>query len=428
MVGADLRQGTELLMGWWLRNSRPKLTLGTFPPHLPFNKLQLSAKEQALHAMVVGATGAGKSKWLQSVFLGHLKNSLSHISKEGEFSQHGVTLLDPHNDLSLDILRTLVASGFYKRPDAFERLVYIDFARDHYVPLNILQCDGDQHEWTEKLLEGMSRVWPDVEEGSTFIQYFQAGAVVLMKNNLPISFMYRLFTDDDFLKQCLNRVEDDEIVIYTMKKYLSLGNREREFEAGSTARRAFQLSYQTPTKLTFGQLENKLPFRQYMDEGRFMIFNLAGLSERSRRIIGALLMVLMEQAAMSRFSQLDKTKRLQHTAICDEWPTFGATEKTLQDVLSQGRKYGYNLYLACQSVGQIDAKRLSYAFDNCRLKVFFELGANSSGASAVQIGAFDPYAIKEPEAAESEDLRSPTEHRQYMPLSDQVRLWQNELE
>lgn len=195
-----------------------------------------------------------------------------------------------------------------------------------------------------------------------------------------------------------------------------------------TIRRAFQLAYQTPTKLTFGQPENLIPFRQYMDEGRFLIFNLAGLPERSRRIIGALLMVMMEQAAMSRFNVLDKAKRVQHTTICDEWPTFAATEKTMQEVLSQGRKFGYNLYLACQSVGQIDQRRLSYAFDNCRLKVFFELGATSSEASARQIGDFDPYAIKEPESPGGTDLRSPTEHRQYLPLSDQIRLWTNELE
>jgi hypothetical protein len=167
-----------------------------------------------------------------------------------------------------------------------------------------------------------------------------------------------------------------------------------------------------------------------MDEGRFIIFNLAGLSDKSRRIIGALIMVMMEQAAMSRFSLLDKSKRIQHTAICDEWPTFGATERTLQEVLSQGRKYGYNLYLSCQSVGQIDARRLSYAFDNCRLKVFFELGPNSSQSSAMQIGAFDPYVKKEAEAqgTDETDARSPTQHDQYMPLPEQIRLWQNELE
>ncbi len=69
-------------------------------------------------------------------------------------------------------------------------------------------------------------------------------------------------------------------------------------------------------------------------------------------------MVPLEQAAMPRFDVLDRSKRVQHTTICDEWPTFAATKKTMQELLSRGRKFGYNLYLACQAVGQIDARRL----------------------------------------------------------------------
>ena len=105
-------------------------------------------------------------------------------------------------------------------------------------------------------------------------------------------------------------------------------------------------------------------------------------------------MVPLEPAAMPRSDVLDRSTRVQHTAICDEWPTFAATEKPMQEVLSRGRKFGHDLCPACQSVGQIDAGRPAYTFDTCRLQVFFELGPNSSEASARQIGEVDPYAYK----------------------------------
>lgn len=105
-------------------------------------------------------------------------------------------------------------------------------------------------------------------------------------------------------------------------------------------------------------------------------------------------MVPLEQAAMPRFDVPDRSTWVQHTTICDEWPTFAATKKTMQELLSRGRKFGYNRYLACQAVGQIDARRLADPFDPCRLTEFFELDPNSSEASARQIGEFDPDAYK----------------------------------
>ena len=39
-------------MKWLLGRSQPRLTLGSFPPHLPFNKLTVSAKEQGFRSGV----------------------------------------------------------------------------------------------------------------------------------------------------------------------------------------------------------------------------------------------------------------------------------------------------------------------------------------------------------------------------------------
>ena len=97
---------------------------------------------------------------------------------------------------------------------------------------------------------------------------------------------------------------------------------------------------------------------------------------------------------MPRFDVPNRSERVQHATICDEWPTFAATEEAMREVLSRGRKFGYNPYPACQSVGQAGVGRPADAFDTCRPKVYFEPGPDSSEASARQIGEFDPYAYK----------------------------------
>jgi hypothetical protein len=79
---------------------------------LPF-QCRLTEREQAYHAAIFGASGSGKSKLLQSVFLQHLAKG------------NGVGLIDPHADLALDILKSLVASGYFRKAEAFDQLIFL---------------------------------------------------------------------------------------------------------------------------------------------------------------------------------------------------------------------------------------------------------------------------------------------------------------
>jgi DNA helicase HerA-like ATPase len=131
---------------------------GTVPPPfadffnhlLPF-QCRLSEKEQAYHAAIFGASGSGKSKLLQSVFLQHLAKG------------NGVGLIDPHADLALDILKSLIASGYFRKAEAFDQLIFLDFANGAYVPFNVLNQSYDAHTTALNALEGMIRVWPELE-------------------------------------------------------------------------------------------------------------------------------------------------------------------------------------------------------------------------------------------------------------------------
>jgi type IV secretory pathway VirB4 component len=123
-----------------LLSSKDIVLGGTVPPpfadffnHLfPFQfQCRLTEREQAYHAAIFGASGSGKSKLLQSVFLQHLAKG------------HGVGLIDPHADLALDILKSLIASGFFRKAEAFDRLIFLDFANGSYVPFNVLNQPYD---------------------------------------------------------------------------------------------------------------------------------------------------------------------------------------------------------------------------------------------------------------------------------------------
>jgi len=126
---------------------------GTVPPPFAdlFNQLlpfqyRLTEREQAYHATIFGASGSGKSKLLQSVFLQHLANG------------NGVGLIDPHADLAMDILKSLIASGYFQRRDAFDKLIFLDFSNG----ANVLNQRYNAHTTALNALEGMVRVWPEL--------------------------------------------------------------------------------------------------------------------------------------------------------------------------------------------------------------------------------------------------------------------------
>jgi hypothetical protein len=154
-----------------------------------------------------------------------------------------------------------------------------------------------------------------------------------------------------------------------------------------------------------------------MNSGKSIIISLGGLEDETKRLIGAMLMVAIEQAALSR---TDISERRPFTLLVDEWGSFAAQERTIATILSQCRKFALRLYLAAQSLSQVSSNRLSGALENCRLMIAFALGRASAEIQAKQIGFADPFAIKEEPLAE-------TQHSQYLSILDQFEVWNQEL-
>src|SRR5207248_2858671 len=149
-------------------------------------------------------------------------------------------------------------------------------------------------------------------------------------------------------------------------------------------------------RYTLGQADNTLDFRRWMDDGVSFIINLGNIKDHeTRALIGALVLVQVEQAALSRTDIADPGARRPFTLLVDEWPSFGAHEETIATILSQARKFNLRLYLAAQSLAQLSTRRLIGAAENCKLSITFGLGRDSAETQARSIGAADPLAIKE---------------------------------
>ena len=383
------------------------IVLGSTAPPLPFPRLWLNRADQAHHATIWGRTGSGKSKLLQSVFLQHFRQG------------HGVGLIEPHHDLSFDCLASLVASGFFRKQGAYDQLVYLDWGNGDYVPFNVLAGRGTPQTVALNALEAMLRVWPELVDAPLFQTLFLSSMIVLIENRLPITFLYRLLSELSFRRRCLARVQNP-LVQQSFASFERLG-RDQVQAAGSTLRRAFLLSFSPDAQFSLGQPENWLDFRQIMDAGKGLIINLGNINDaETKKLLGALLMVQLEQAALGRSNLLPQDRR-PFTLLVDEWSAFAAHEGTIETILSQARKYKLSLYLAAQSLAQVGSKRLSGALENCRISIVFGVGRDSAEIEAKHLGQADAFALKEAALTE-------TQHALYQSTVEQFEAWTQELQ
>lgn len=314
--------------------------------------VRLTPTDQQYHATIWGRTGLGKSRFLQALFLQHLSHG------------HGVCLIEPHHDLSHDTLAYLVEKGFFRHPDAFDRLVYLDWGNGSFVPYNCLAGSAAPQTRALHAMEAMLRVWPELRRAPTFQTLFLSAMVVLIANQLPITALHQLLSDAAFRQLCLTNVTDP-LILQAFERFGKVSGQAQE--AGSALRRAFLLSFHDLTRLTLGNVGDA----------------------ETRRLLGALLLVQIEQAALSR-TDLPQAKRRPWTVFIDEWPSFAATDAAVGAVLEQTRKFGLRLYLAAQSPGQITSDRLQAALENCRLNVVFGLGREGSLQQSREITTLDP--------------------------------------
>jgi hypothetical protein len=401
------------MMHFWPHHAQPTLTLGIYGPPLVGQRFVLGPAEVASHKHVIGLTGQGKSKLIVSIFLQLLNQGIS------------CALVDPHADLAADCLHALLDSGYFRQPDAYKKLLYVDFSRqDAFLPFNVLSQPYDIHTVARNMVEVCKRAWSSLSDGAApqFENIMLSAVVVLVANQLSLTALPRLLTDKGYRDELLRSVADPQVVHFFHARYDHWG-KDQPLMIESTLRRVFLLTFSPTLRYCLGQRENTLNFRRLMDEGTSVIFNLGGLDEETQRFLGCLLTVGFEVASLSR-ADIPEEQRSQYHFLLDEFSMFSAqSEESLARVLSLCRKYGLFLTLAHQTWSQV-SQRLQGALQNT-VSIAFKLGRSDAQWAAPRFGHFDPYVVKH--IVEDPDQVERT-HPVYFNLQETHEGWTKALE
>ncbi len=361
--------------------SRPEraLIIGTDKEGQP---VTLSGKQLAAHKRVWGLTGSGKSMFLAALAVQLLNNGIA------------CAVIDPHGDLVEDILRILLKTGYFKQPDAMEQLRYVDFGDPERFPaFNVLAQPYDDHMVARDLLTAFKRAWSSLEGGHApaLENTVLAAALVLIQNRLPVTEMPRLLLDAPYRESLLGRVSDPEVVRFFQTRYERAG-KGVPGTIESSLRRLFILTYSPALRYSLGNPANQFNLRRLMDGGVSLLCNLSGLDEDSQKLLGCLLTVGFERAALSR-ADIPEERRQPYHLILDEFSHFSAqSQEALARVLDLTRKFGLSLTLSHQTASQLPG-RLDGALQNAH-EIAFRLGHADAQAAAGRLFSYNPTALK----------------------------------
>jgi hypothetical protein len=218
------------------------LTLGT---SLGGKPMILRGSHAARHKHIMGVSGAGKSKLLESIALQLLNQ---HV---------GFALIDPAGDLCDHLLETLLEIGFFKDERAYSRLLYLDFTdRERVVPFNVLAQPYEAHKIASGVLESWKRAWSSLAGGSApaLENLLLAGSLVLAENGKPLTHLHLLLSDGTYRARLLARVSDPQVVAF-FDQFEEAGKRSGILSE-STLRRIFLLTFSPVLRASLGSLLN----------------------------------------------------------------------------------------------------------------------------------------------------------------------------
>jgi len=258
-------------------------------------------------------------------------------------------------------------------------------------------------------VEAFRRVWPEtLAEAPRFAQILRNAALILALNGLSLLELEPLLTNKAFRMRLLATTTDPLAVSFFTHQYDKWG-REQAIFASPVLNKVSAFLFKPQVRLMLGANENCLDFRQILDTGQVLIVNLGGFhDEETQRLLGALLITALEQAAFSRSHQAPAARN-PFFCLIDEFPLFCSRDQTsLARILSECRKFRLHLGLAHQTVTQLPGQRIQGALENAKLKIIFGTGRQTAEAIVKDLFSPDPHAIKHEVAdAEAQDRSHP---------------------
>jgi hypothetical protein len=315
-------------------------------------------EDRKIHFYVVGASGTGKSKFLEFLIRQDIEKG------------NGFGVIDPHGDLVEDVKGYLALA--LPREEIEERVVLIDPTDERYtVAFNPLEkIEGvPSAEIAAELVEAFKKIWID-SWGARMEDLLRNTLIALIEAELTLEELPRFLIDDEFRESALERVTHPIAKRY-FQRFNALAPRTREEWMESTLNKVNAFLSDDRIREIFSHRKSSFSLREVMDNRKILLIKLdRGRLKENGDLLGSLLLTKIRMAAFSR-SDVPREKRIPFYLYIDEFQNF-ATEEFI-DTLSEARKYGLVLIMAHQNLSQLPKSLQDSILTNCGIQCYFRV-------------------------------------------------------
>jgi len=326
--------------------------------------LALPEKIRQTHMHVVGASGRGKSKFLE------------HMIREDINNLRGLCLIDPHGHLYHDILRFLKSEGYLDISKWRDKIILLDPSSDEY-SFGFNPLDFGSHDVSfgvDAMVKACAQVWGGEDTNATPLlkRCLRATFHALVEQNLSLLESINITTSGkgDHIHEYLAENTHDEVFKEQWKLFDAMSDREFREHFMSSNNRLLEFLSSPRIRHIIGQRKNTINFRKCMDEGKIVLVNLSSggkLSDDNSRLLGTLLINDLFLKARER----PKGSKPFYLYI-DECALF--VNEDIRRILDEARKFGLHLILAHQHLNQLKKagdEVYSAVMTNAQTKVIF---------------------------------------------------------
>ncbi len=335
-------------------------------------EIRMKSEDRRRHMYIIGGSGTGKSAFQASLI------------RQDILDGKGVCVIDPHGDLADECLTFVPKSRaddvIYFNPSDVERPL----------GLNMMEFDPNYPEQKTFVINEMLKIFDKLYDlkstgGPMFEQYMRNAMQLVMddpESGSTLMEIPKVLSDEEFRAHKLSKCKTQVVKDFWIKEAQ---------KAGGEASLANMVPYIT-SKLTpfiandimrpiIGQQKSAFNVRQVMDEGKILLLNLSKgkLGDLNAYLIGMVLVGKILMAALSR-TDMDPKERKDFYLYIDEFQNF--LTDSISAILSEARKYGLNLIIAHQYIGQLvknnDTQIRDAIFGNVGTKVAFRVGTDDA--------------------------------------------------
>ncbi|MCX6565113.1 MAG: type IV secretion system DNA-binding domain-containing protein [Candidatus Aminicenantes bacterium] len=367
---SDKVSDNTLNLGWYYSENKEDYQLA-----------KISEKDRATHFYVVGATGTGKTKFLE------------YLIQQDIEKGNGFGVIDPHGDLIEDVKGLLILQFSPDEPELTDKVILIDPTDPIFtVTFNPLEkMPGvPLAEQANELICAFRKIWSD-SWGVRMEDLMRNSLIALGEAGLTLIELPAFLSNRAVRQGILEKVSHPLAREY-FRRFDTITDRSQITWIEPVMNKINAFFSDERIRHIFSSAKSSFNLREIMDSRKILLIKLdKGKLKDSADLLGSLLMAQIQMAAFSR-SDLPQTKRLPFYLYIDEFQNFAS--ESFSVVLSEARKYGLSLIMAHQTLAQIPEELRSLILGNAGIQVYFRLNRHDASILAKEAFEYSGFEVK----------------------------------